>query len=121
MKGKVRIRLARFGRKHQPLYNIVIANTRTARDSKPIEVIGTYNPVAPPITPEQTAQGLTPAKEIALDFQRSKYWISVGAQPTPTVIRLMKKAGILHNEWPTPHTAQIVPPRDVVKEKQILT
>ncbi|ANZ73324.1 BA75_00741T0 [Komagataella pastoris] len=120
MKGSVRIRLARFGRKRQPVYNVVVAKARSARDSQPIEVIGTYNPIAPPLSPEQKLQGLVPTKDIQLDFQKSKYWLSVGAQPTPTIIRLFKKAGILPTEWPSTRVGPIVPEREVIQEKKDL-
>ncbi|ODQ82725.1 hypothetical protein BABINDRAFT_11103 [Babjeviella inositovora NRRL Y-12698] len=102
MKGSVRIRLARFGRKRAPFYNIVVANARSGRDNQPIEVVGTYNPIPTEVTPEQRAQGVMPTKDIKLDFTRSKYWIGVGAQPTPVVQRLFKKAGILDPMWPAP-------------------
>lgn len=92
MKGIVRIRLARFGRKHQPVYNIVVTKARLGRDQKPIEVLGTYNPIAPPLKPWEKDQ--KPAKHVELDFDRAKYWLSVGAQPTETVTKLLKKAEI---------------------------
>lgn len=102
MKGSVRIRLARFGRKRAPFYNIVVANARSGRDKQPIEVVGTYNPIPTQVTAAEKAQGVLPTKDIRLDFSRSKYWIGVGAQPTPVVQRLFKKAGILHPQWPAP-------------------
>ncbi|KAF4780370.1 ribosomal protein S16 [Colletotrichum scovillei] len=77
----VRIRLARFGRVNQPFYNIVVTQARTARNSKPIEVIGTYDPV-----PRQDPYDATtkPHKDIRLDSLRARYWVGVGAQPTDT-------------------------------------
>ncbi|CDO53714.1 hypothetical protein DV451_004817 [Geotrichum candidum] len=113
MKGSVRIRLARFGRKFAPVYNIVVARARTGRNNLPIEVIGTYNPIPEPLTPEQKAAGQKPIKDIRLDFNRSKYWIGVGAQPTDTVARLFRKAGILHPTWPAPHVGPTVEERKV--------
>ncbi|GJC84753.1 ribosomal protein S16, mitochondrial [Colletotrichum liriopes] len=82
----VRIRLARFGRVNQPFYNIVVSQARTARNSKPIEVIGTYDPI-----PKQDPYDATtkPHKDIRLDSLRARYWIGVGAQPTETVWRLL--------------------------------
>ncbi len=102
MRGLVRIRLARMGRVHQPIYNIVVTNKRTKRDGKPIEVIGTYNPIPTPLTTKQREQGYVPTKDVALDFTRAKYWLGVGAQPTETIAKLLKKAGILYPEWPLP-------------------
>ncbi|KAL3233647.1 Small ribosomal subunit protein bS16m [Nakaseomyces bracarensis] len=97
--GLVRIRLARFGRVNSPVYNIVVARSHKARDAKPIEVLGTYNPVPRPLKRNEVKKGVFPTKEVALDFDRAKYWIGVGAQPSDTVIRLFQKAGILGPEW----------------------
>lgn len=101
-KSPIRIRLARFGRKHQPLYNIVVANRRSARDSLPIEVLGTYNPIPVPLTPEERAKGVKPYKHIELDFDRSKYWIGVGAELSDRASFLFKRAGLLPENWPNP-------------------
>ncbi|CAJ0548782.1 Ff.00g023950.m01.CDS01 [Fusarium sp. VM40] len=88
----VKIRLARFGRRNQPFYNIVIAHARTARNSRPLEVIGTYDPIPKP-DPYDNSGKLH--KDIKLDSQRAKYWIGVGAQPTDTAWRLLSMVGIL--------------------------
>lgn len=101
-KSPIRIRLARFGRKHSPVYNIVVANRGVARDKMPIEVIGTYNPIPVPLTPEEKAAGVKPFKDIQLDFNRSKYWLGVGADVSDRVQFLFKKAGLLPDDWPKP-------------------
>lgn len=88
---------------------------RTQRDSLPIEVIGTYDPIPAPRTKEQIDRGEKPVKDIRLDFHRSKYWIGVGAQPSETVARLFKKAGILPPQWPGPNKGPRVPKRDQVE------
>ncbi|KAJ6781913.1 hypothetical protein PWT90_09974 [Aphanocladium album] len=88
----IKIRLARFGRRNLPFYNIVVAHARTARNSKPLEVIGTYDPV-PKADPYENTGRLH--KDIRLDTQRAKYWIGVGAQPTDTAWRLLSMVGIL--------------------------
>ena len=80
----VRMRLARFGRRNLPYYHIVVANARTARNSKPIEKIGTYNPI-----PDESGNKL-----INLNFDRVKYWLTVGAQPSETVEKLLVKVKI---------------------------
>ncbi|CUS13690.1 unnamed protein product [Tuber aestivum] len=81
----VKIRLARFGRRHAPIYNIVVAHARTAQTNRPIEVIGTYNPIpAPPV--DGIGKG---TKHIELDTARAKYWLGVGAQPSDPVWRLL--------------------------------
>ncbi|KAF6817678.1 ribosomal protein S16 [Colletotrichum musicola] len=82
----VRIRLARFGRVNQPFYNIVVTQARTARNSKPMEVIGTYDPI-PKQDPYDNSGKLH--KDIRLDSLRARYWIGVGAQPSETVWRLL--------------------------------
>ncbi|PVH16750.1 ribosomal protein S16 [Candidozyma duobushaemuli] len=118
----LRIRLARFGRRHQPLYNIVVANARSARDSLPVEVIGTYNPVPVPLTPEEQSKGIKPFKHIELDFDRSKYWLGVGAEVSDRVGFLFKRAGLLPENWPKPaKLTQHIPKRvveDIHTEKE---
>ncbi|CAD6593242.1 MAG: 37S ribosomal protein S16, mitochondrial, partial [Alectoria sarmentosa] len=82
----VKIRLARFGKRNAPFYNIVVAQARTARNSKPIEVLGTYDPIPKP--PPLGEEG-KPFKDIRLDTARAKYWLGVGAQPSEPVWRLL--------------------------------
>lgn len=79
----VRIRLKRFGRPHRPFYRIAAMDQRSARDSKTIEELGTFNPVE-----------LDKSKQIEINAERASYWLSVGAQPTETVASLFKRAGI---------------------------
>ncbi|CDO96574.1 unnamed protein product [Kluyveromyces dobzhanskii CBS 2104] len=117
--GTVRIRLARFGRKFNPVYNIVVANKYKALNRKPIEVLGTYNPCPKPLTKRQIKEGLLPTKDVELDFARAKYWIGVGAQPSDTVTRLLKKAGILDENWGKVYQSSraVVEPRKEVLEE----
>ncbi|MDY4045128.1 MAG: 30S ribosomal protein S16 [Oscillospiraceae bacterium] len=75
----VKIRLRRMGAKKNPFYRIVVADSRSPRDGRFIEELGTYNPLADPA-------------EIKVDVERAKYWIANGAQPTETVKALLKKA-----------------------------
>lgn len=117
MKGLVRIRLVRKGRTRQPVYNIAVGKKRGKLQGLPIEVIGTYNPVPTPISPLMKEQGVIPVKDVKLDFDRAKYWISVGAQPSDTVARLLKKAGLLHEQWPSPTKAAKVVPRPEINTK----
>ncbi|KAF1979073.1 ribosomal protein S16 [Bimuria novae-zelandiae CBS 107.79] len=88
----LRIRLARFGKKHAPFYNIVVAHARTARNSRPLEVLGTYDPIPKPPPPGTNAR---PWKDIKLDVSRARYWVGVGAQPSDTAWRLLSMVGIL--------------------------
>lgn len=78
----VKIRLKRMGAHKKPMYRIVVADARTARDSKSIEDIGTYNPNVEPA-------------EIKVNAEAVDKWIKSGAQPTDTVRALLKKAGAL--------------------------
>ncbi len=78
----VKIRLRRMGAKKAPFYRIVVADSRSPRDGRFIEEIGTYNP-------------LTEPAEIKVDGERALSWIKTGAQPTDTVKALLKKAGVL--------------------------
>ncbi|KAI6512090.1 hypothetical protein MCOR16_011215 [Pyricularia oryzae] len=113
----VKIRLARFGRPHQPLYNIVVTQARyihafltlnldfgafevangsspgrTALGSKPMEVLGTYDPIPKPDSYDSSGKL---HKDIRLDITRTKYWVGVGAQPTDVVWKLLTMLGIL--------------------------
>ncbi|KAG5440102.1 hypothetical protein PCK2_000614 [Pneumocystis canis] len=81
----VKIRLQRFGIKKHPFYHIVVANARTARQSKPIEKLGTYDPI-----PREDK-----TKYVEIDFLRAKYWLGVGAQPTDVVYKLFEKISLL--------------------------
>ncbi|CAK7271464.1 37S ribosomal protein S16, mitochondrial [Sporothrix epigloea] len=97
----VKIRLARFGRTNSPIYNIVVTQARTARNSRPMEVLGTYNPKPQHDSYESAGQTASGAplpkahKDIQLDVTRTKYWIGVGAQPTDTMWRILSMVGIL--------------------------
>lgn len=78
----VKIRLRRTGRKKQPMYRIVIADSQSPRDGKFIEVIGQYAPRAGD-------------QALNLKNDRVNYWLDCGAQPTDTVRSLLRKAGVL--------------------------
>ena len=78
----VKIRLRRMGAKKSPYYRIVVADSRSPRDGRCIEEIGTYNPLVNPAA-------------ITVDAEKAKTWIKNGAQPTDTVRGLLKKAGVL--------------------------
>jgi small subunit ribosomal protein S16 len=76
----VKIRLKRMGKIRTPFYRVVIADSRTKRDGRVIEEIGTYNPKAEPSI-------------IKIDTERAQYWLGVGAQPTEAVAALLKITG----------------------------
>ncbi len=81
----VAIRLARGGAKKRPYYRIVVTNSRSARDGRFLEKIGTYNPLLAKDSPDR----------IKLDVERAKHWISVGAQPSDRVLRFLDAAGVM--------------------------
>ncbi len=78
----VRIRLRRTGKKKQPSYRLVVADLRSPRDGKFIEIIGHYHPVLQP-------------KELVVKNDRARYWLGTGAQPSETVVRLLKQVNVL--------------------------
>jgi len=78
----VKIRLRRTGAKKQPHYRVVVTDSKAPRDGKFIEIIGHYNPRTEPVTVE-------------IDAERALYWLSVGAQPSAAVKRLLDKMGIM--------------------------
>jgi small subunit ribosomal protein S16 len=78
----VKIRLARHGSTKAPFYRIVVADSRSPRDGKFIDRVGTYNPRTQP-------------SEIQVDAEKAKEWIDKGAQPTDQVRKLLKVSGVL--------------------------
>lgn len=75
----VKLRLTRMGAKKKPFYRIVAADSRVQRDGRWIEQLGYYDPMKNPF-------------DLKIDLERVDYWLSVGAQPTDTVNRLITKA-----------------------------
>ena len=77
----VKIRLRRMGQKKNPIYRIIVADSRSPRNGRYIEEIGTYNPNTDP-------------SEFKIDEELAKKWLTNGAQPTDVVAKLLKVAGI---------------------------
>ncbi len=77
----VKIRLMRMGKKKQPTYRVVAADARSPRDGRFIEIVGTYDPRAEP-------------SAVSIDADRARRWLSQGAQPTESVAKLLKIAGV---------------------------
>jgi small subunit ribosomal protein S16 len=75
----VKIRLKRVGTKNTPAFRIVVADSRSPRDGRFIEEIGTYLP-------------LQKGENVKINLERAKYWVGVGAQPSDTVASFIKKA-----------------------------
>jgi small subunit ribosomal protein S16 len=94
----LKIRLARGGAKKRPFYSIVVSDSRSPRDGRFIEKIGTYNPMLP--KEHET--------RITIDQDRAKHWLSVGAQPTDRVALFFGNAGLVEKrQWTeTPNQSQ---------------
>jgi small subunit ribosomal protein S16 len=85
----VRIRFRHVGRPHDAFFRLVAIDRRGARDDKPIEILGTFDPHKK-------------KKPEALQVERLKYWLSVGAQPTDTVRQALKNNGLWDQVKPAP-------------------
>ena len=77
----VKLRLTRVGSKKNPIYRVVAADSRSPRDGKFIEILGRYNPQTDPST-------------IEIDADKVQDWLAKGAQPTESVARILKAAGV---------------------------
>ncbi len=81
----VKIRLTRLGDKKAPFYRVVVADSRSPRDGKFIEVIGTYDPLKNPA-------------EIKIDAEKAKKWLANGALPTETAKSVLVKANVIEKK-----------------------
>src|SRR3546814_8072794 len=90
----LKIRLARGGTKKRPFYRIVIADSRSPRDGRFIEKIGTYNPML-----------ARDAERVTLDTERAKHWLSNGATPSDRVALFLADAGLMAKPRSEEHTA----------------
>jgi len=84
----VKIRLRRMGRRNRPFYRVVVADSRSPRDGKFIDIIGHYDPLTDPAT-------------ISIDGEKASKWLKDGAQPTNTVRSLLSRLGIMDEVKPT--------------------
>ncbi len=78
------IRMQRYGRRNRPFYRISAIDRRTRRDGAPVEELGWYNPVEK-----------NPAKQVSLNEERVKYWLSMGARPSDTVRDMLAKRNLI--------------------------
>lgn len=101
----LKIRLARGGSTHRPYYRIVIADSRSARDGRFIEKIGSYNPLL----------GKDDEKRVVIDLDRAKDWLSKGAQPTDRVARFLATAGLI--KWEHGNNPERGVPGDKMKQR----
>lgn len=99
------IRLARGGAKKRPYYRIVVADSRSPRDGRFIEKLGTYNPLLAKDSPER----------VKIDAERVSHWLAVGAQPSDRVLRFLDAAGI--RERVARNNPQKAEPGDKAKER----
>ena len=84
----LKISLARGGAKKRPFYRIVVADSRSPRDGRYIEKIGTFDPL----------KAKDAADRVVLDLEKAKAWLGKGAQPTDRVARMLDAAGVLKRE-----------------------
>src|SRR5262245_19689199 len=101
----LKIRLARGGAKHRPHFNVVIADSRYARDGRFIEKIGVYNPLL----------GKDDAKRFAVDLEKAKEWLKKGATPTDRVARHLAAAGLV--KWEHGNNPQRAVPGEKAKTR----
>ena len=91
----VKIRLTRKGKKKQPSYRVVVADSRAPRDGRYIEQIGRYDPLQEP-------------SEVVIDNERAAYWLSVGAQPSDAVRKLLEISGAIGVRTPKDPKVHVV-------------
>jgi small subunit ribosomal protein S16 len=103
----VKIKLARFGKIREPFYRIVVADARTRRSGRAIENIGKYHPKADPSV-------------IEIDSERALYWLGVGAQPTESVLSLLKVTGDWQKFKGLPGTEGTLRPQPLKVDKRAL-
>ncbi|AHA27613.1 30S ribosomal protein S16 [Candidatus Liberibacter americanus] len=101
----LKIRLACGGSKKRNHYSIVVANSRSPRDGRFIEKIGTWNPTLPKENPTR----------FTMNFERIQYWISKGAQPTDRIMFFMDKAGLIKS--PTRNNPKKAQPKKKALER----
>jgi small subunit ribosomal protein S16 len=99
------IRLTRGGAKKRPYYRIVVADSRSPRDGRFIEKVGTYNPLLAKDSPER----------VKLDTDRIQHWLAVGAQPSDSVLRFLDAAGL--RERPARNNPQKAEPGEKARER----
>lgn len=98
----VRLRLARHGFRHNPIFHLVAINSQKPRNAQPIETLGEYDPIpkvastsalpqSSQVFGEKSASAVKKEKRVEWDVDRINYWLGVGAQPTKSVVRLLER------------------------------
>jgi len=98
-----KIRLTRMGDRHSPFYRVVVADSRTARDGKIVEQLGTFDPLKKP-------------EEIKIDKVLTEKWLKMGAKPTETARTILVKAGVIAKKDAKPYAPKAVKAKDAEKE-----
>lgn len=101
----LKIRLARGGSKHRPYYRIIVADSRSPRDGKFIDRIGSFNPLL----------GKDDEKRVVLDVEKAREWLKKGALPTDRVARFLATAGLM--KWEHGNNPQRGEPGEKAKER----
>lgn len=101
----LKIRLARGGSKHRPYYNVVVADSRFARDGRFIEKLGAYNPLL----------GKEDEKRFSVNLEKAAEWLKKGATPTDRVARYLAKAGLV--KWENSNNPKRGEPGEKAKER----
>ena len=102
----IKIRLSRGGTKKRPVYKVVIADSRRARDGRFIEKVGFFNPLLPKDKKER----------VGLEAERIKYWLGQGAQPTTRVARILGENGIIAMPANGSNPSKAIPKKERKKE-----
>ena len=102
----LKIRLSRGGTKKRPVYKVVIADSRRARDGRFIEKVGFFNPLLPKDKKER----------VGLEAERIKYWLGQGAQPTTRVARILGENGIMEMPANGSNPSKAIPKKERKKE-----
>ena len=102
----IKIRLSRGGTKKRPVYKVVIADSRRARDGRFIEKVGFFNPLLPKDKKER----------VGLEAERIKYWLGQGAQPTTRVARILGENGIIEMPANGSNPSKAIPKKERKKE-----
>jgi len=102
----IKIRLSRGGTKKRPVYKVVIADSRRARDGRFIEKVGFFNPLLPKDKKER----------VGLEAERIKYWLGQGAQPTTRVARILGENGVITMPANGSNPSKAIPKKERKKE-----
>jgi small subunit ribosomal protein S16 len=106
----LRLRLARAGTKKRPFYRIVVADSRSPRDGRYIEKIGTYNPML----------GRDHANRVVLDGEKAKHWLGVGALPSDRVAKFLARAEIIEAPVQREQTKSHLPKKKAQERQRAL-